>query len=114
MGIKLFSSDSYCSCEEIKSIDNKFGNPDPKEYIVRHAYEIEGNLVLEIDYPSCTNYEGKKILVYKDITFDELMAKNKQVIDPHFSDNQDYVSPIVRIEPTALGMSIAKDLCLII
>jgi hypothetical protein len=92
-------------------------NPDPNNYkIVRSETCIlkseKGKknkrlyLVVEINYPDCTNYEGNKVLVYEGIMLRDLLMQ--QLIDPHFSDNKKYRSPIARFEPTTRGWNMAK------
>jgi hypothetical protein len=111
MGIKMFSSSSY----DIES--KNLPNPDPSNYeIVRHkeclvektSVSLMSVLLVEIKYLDCTNYEGNKILVYVDCTLDQL--KEQKVIDPHFSENDKYKSPIARFVPTDYGWGLAEDL----
>ena len=85
----------------------KLPNPDPKNYIITHEYICGKFIVLKIRYPDCTNFEGNKILVYKDITLEDL--KKQGSIDPHFSDNKEFHSPIARFEPTQEGIKMALD-----
>lgn len=117
MGVRLFGSrDSYGSEYERSiggvSID-KYGvtsgvvdpNPRPDRYnIIRHK-QLEGFLVIEIQYVGCTNYEGRKILVYERCTLDGLLGQ--KLIDPHFSENKNYRSPVARFEPTENGWNMA-------
>lgn len=77
------------------------GNPDPKNYKFLDTFQIGKYLIVEMLYPDCKNYEGKKILVYKDVTFKEL--QKQKLIDPHFSDNRKFRSPIARFEPSQRG-----------
>lgn len=80
-------------------------NPDPDNYKVVEAYEKNGFIVLKINYPNCTNYEGLKILVFHGITMIDLI--NQRKIDPHFFESKQYASPIVRFEPTVRGWEMA-------
>ena len=105
MGISLFkvSSDKY---DVPKYGDNRgsystFGNPDPKNYKIVDVFEKRPYLLIRIKYPDCHNYEGMKILLYKDVTLVQL-ERQKQ-IDPHFSQNSNYHSPLARFEPTDIG-----------
>lgn len=85
------------------------GNPDPKRWeLVCYEY-VHNYLILKLRYPSCTNYEGLKILVFKDICYFDLIQQGS--IDPHFSNNKAVHSPIARFEPTEEGMRLAKLLC---
>ena len=62
-----------------------------------------------INYPDCINYEGNKILVFEGINYIKLYSQGS--IDPHFSNNENFHSPIARFEPTDKGWSMAVKLC---
>lgn len=125
MGCSLihFSKDSYPTNEQKKHVVNNYttninnstninnlGNPDPNRYSVLKADIINGYLIIKIKYFDCYNYEGDKILVYdKGIMLEKLM--NQKLIDPHFSDKQEYISPIARFEPTERGWYMAIKFC---
>jgi len=79
----------------------KLPNPDPSNFKIDYYVESESHFVVCIIYPDCTNYEGKKIMVYKGKITDLIKQKN---IDPHFSENKKYMSPIARFEPTETGL----------
>lgn len=68
-------------------------------------------LLLEIQYPDCTNYEGRKILVFEDTALIELTRQGS--IDPHFSNNPRFKSPMARFEPTAKGWNNAIKFCIL-
>ncbi len=59
------------------------------------------NLILKIRYKDCANYEGVKVLVFENCKLINLL--NQKQIDPHFSDNKKFLSPIARFEPTERG-----------
>ena len=63
-------------------------------------------LIIELEYPDTHNYEGKKILVFRDISLSELL--NQKFIDPHFLDNNKFFSLIARFEPTSDGWHMAN------
>ena len=75
-------------------------NPNPSNYEVLDGVEIGDYIILKINYPNCTNYEGNKILLFK-CRLKEL--QEQELIDPHFSNNPNYISPIARFEPTEDG-----------
>lgn len=79
------------------------GNPDV--YKVVKALELGKYLILLINYPDCKNYEGNKILVFRDITLIDLV--NQKLIDPHFFEDSKYLSPLVRFVPTNEGWALA-------
>jgi hypothetical protein len=87
-------------------------NPDPRKYKILR-YKCRGLcLVVEIEYEGCTNYEGRKVMLFRNTTINKL--KQQGAIDPHFSDNTDMISPFARFEPTELGwyaaLRLASDL----
>lgn len=98
MGIKLFSQARY-DCPSL-------GNPNPTRFKILKTKQVGHYLIAIINYPDSTNFEGNKILVYRDITDSEF--RNLRVIDPHFSNEKGVHSPIARFEPTIEGMNIAK------
>jgi len=102
MGISPFkvSSSAYPS-EDHKAPVVKLPNPDPKNYEVIEAKQEGIYLLVKIRYPDCTNYEGMKILLYEDTTLPKLLRQ--KYIDPHFSQNDKFKSPIARFEPTDKG-----------
>lgn len=108
--IKFFSSssydDSFAGGQEGR--EYSLPNPDPSNYTIEKHIGIRNYTIVQIIYHDCTNYEGRKILVYKDCTIDDL--KRQDIIDPHFSENKKYHSPIARFEPTENGWTMAVNL----
>ena len=82
-------------------------NPNPYRYEILRHEQIGNWLLVEIKYPDCTTYEGRKILLYFKTTLERL--KRQTSIDPHFS-NSNMISPFARFEPTQSGWSAAKRL----
>lgn len=81
------------------------GNPDPAKFIIRKFYESKGHTVLFMVYPGCRNYEGSKILVFKNKTYNQIFVMNK--IDPHFFP---FSNLFARFEPTYEGFKAACNL----
>ena len=114
MGIKLFGGNSSSVFDSGKSViistpikkSIQKGNPDPNNYKIIKSVQINDFLLLFVNYPDCTNYEGNKILLFKDTTLKRL--KRQKTIDPHFSDNEKFISPIARFAPTVKGWFIAE------
>ncbi len=77
------------------------GNPDPARYVVEQAKDVNNHLVVRIRYPDCTNYEGRKVMVFENLTLNAL--KRQKLVDPHFCKNSDYAHPVARFEPTERG-----------
>lgn len=109
MGIGPFRS-SYSSYDKSVSSGGNVDspNPDPKNYRIMNFQRIGRFLIIEVNYPDCRNYEGNKILLYKDVLIDDL--RNQGSIDPHFSDNKNMYSPIARFVPTNEGRELAVRL----
>jgi hypothetical protein len=83
----------------------KLSNPDPENFKIVDAAQIGDFLILKINYPDCTNFEGNKILVFKSVSPLDLLKQ--QVIDPHFMDSDRIKSPIARFTPTPEGWNMA-------
>ena len=81
-------------------------NPDPANYRILRSDKYGPFLLVEVLYPDCTNYEGRKILLYKGVTLADLDRQGS--IDPHFSENSKFASPIVRFMPTETGWEMGR------
>lgn len=103
-------SPGYSSPPEPKKKKAKVdGNPDPDNWKIIKAKEYGKYLLLEMHYPDCTNYEGKKILVFENVSLVDIV--NQRQIDPHFFPaNPKFKSPIARFEPTPRGWTMAEGL----
>jgi hypothetical protein len=97
-----------CGSDENVSTKTHKNNPDPLRYSITKHIKIGKFLVVMINYPNCTNYEGNKICLYKNVTIQQL--KSQKYLDPHFSKNKKYYSPIARFEPTDFGWDLAITL----
>jgi len=114
MGVFRVSSSSFDSefhnPNAVEKLEFPNFNPNPENYEIIWSQVFYSYLILIIKYPDCINYEGKKILVFdKNITLEQLEKQGK--IDPHFSNNKNFISPIARFEPTQRGLIMAKTLC---
>lgn len=85
----------------------KLPNPDPNNFKVIDHKQYSNYLYVEVQYPDCTNFEGRKILVYRNMTVLQFM--NMNTLDPHFQN--DKTSPIARFAPTAQGRLLAMRMC---
>lgn len=113
MGLNFFSSSS--SVETVttptqKPTPTKAPNPDPAVWHIVSHVTVGHGLIVEVLYPDCTTYEGRKLMVYANVTIDQL--RQQRYIDPHFSQNTRFYSPVARFEPTARGRHLAT-LCAI-
>jgi len=103
MGLKLFSS-SFFDEQPPKVVPN----PDPSNFTIVRAIQQGRFLLLEAVFHDCTNYEGRKIMLYQDVDLVRLLNDNGNVLDPHFAQNVTKHSPIARFQPTELGWARAK------
>lgn len=102
-----FGALSYSKGDKrIVVVENNLPNPNPNNYRILRNLERGGNLLIEIKYLDCKNYEGKKILLYENCTLKKL--KKQKAIDPHFCENKNFISPIARYEPTKKGWDMGK------
>ncbi|MFM2374799.1 MAG: Caulobacter phage CcrPW [Candidatus Parcubacteria bacterium] len=95
---------AQCESEDERGISLVQGNPNPRHFTIVRAIELGRYAVLEVHYPDCTNFEGKKLLVFEDIPLTTL--RRKSVLDPHFSQSKH--APIARFVPTKEGWEMAK------
>lgn len=79
-------------------------NPNPGNFEIVEVVELE-NTYVEVHYPDATNYEGRKILVYRGKRAAEV--RNAKELDPHFEKNAT-LSPIARFEPSLAGRRLAR------
>ena len=80
-------------------------NPDPVKFNVHATLQVGRHTVAKVTYPDCTNYEGEKILLYLCTTSVQILSMD--ILDPHFDDNEEILSPFARFEPTDDGWDIA-------
>lgn len=106
MGISLIGSGSFCSCGGPTSTPSPV-NPNPRKFKTLKAQRIGPCTVTLIEYEGCTNYEGRKILVFWGYRMSVEDVFDAKFIDPHFCQGQ-HISPIARFVPTAEGWAMAK------
>ena len=82
-------------------------NPDPSNFLVLDRESFGRYLLVAVKYPDCTNYEGLKILIYKDVDVSEI--RKAKSLDPHFQ--LDRMSPLMRIAPTPEGWNLGRAIC---
>lgn len=68
-----------------------------KNFRIKSIEKIDIYLLVKIHYNECKNFEGNKILLFKNLSIEELLSMND--IDPHFSNKNGNKSPIARFEP---------------
>lgn len=78
-------------------------NPDPKNFRIRRIETFTNAVVLLVQYPDCTNFEGKKVMVYRGTTVNDILSTDE--LDPHFTEST--LAPVARFEPTDEGWRFA-------
>lgn len=81
-------------------------NPDPKVFKIVNQEVIGKFLLLQVQYPNCKNFEGSKILLYRNVSPLDLLVQGE--LDPHFSNKEKYIAPVARFIPTGEGWLMAK------
>lgn len=103
MGVfSMFSSNSKDS--GYRPPPPRLPNPDPKNFEVKRVKQCGTYLVALVNYPDANNFEGDKVIVFRDLTEPEILEK--ETLDPHFLEN----GPILaRFVPTDEGWRDAVD-----
>jgi hypothetical protein len=70
-------------------------NPNPGQWRFIRGLQYGKNCVVLVRYVGCTNFEGRKVLVFKNRTVGEIKAT--RYLDLPFSDSD--LSPIARLRP---------------
>lgn len=102
---------SFCSHDWkmfSKKTSQGYPNPDPKNFFIEKTEVFDRFVIIQVVYPDCTNFEGKKILVYEDVSANDIHRLG--YLDPHFCDDK-HISPIARFIPTDKGWRYAKTFC---
>ena len=100
MGLKLFK-DSQLRLDTGTPVA---GDPSPTNFkVLKHQF-VGGNTVAVVEYPNCTNFEGKKVLVW----LGRQPVDTWTHLDPHFNNpSKDSHTPFARFRPTAEGIRAA-------
>lgn len=102
MGLNLFRSSSGGTQYPVAP------EPKPDDFRIVSAVEVNGWSVVMADYPGCTTFQGRKLMVYACLP-DQVRAQAR--LDPHFSDRAGELFPIARFEPTPAGICLAYLVC---
>lgn len=84
--------------------------PNPLCFVIEYLRQVGPHVVARIRYPDCDNYEGLKIILYRDVTVK--MIKDQLQLDPHFGKVG--LSPFARFKPTPSGWDAAIALARLI
>jgi hypothetical protein len=106
-------SHSDCRCKYTapqQPVVTKQGLPDPRHFELVALEQVGPFLLVKIVYPDSHNYEGRKILVFENVT--ESQLRQLTMVDPHFCDDKEHISPVARFVPTKRGLAMARAFCL--
>jgi uracil DNA glycosylase len=90
-------------------VNQPTGNPNPHNFIIEEVMAIGKFVIARVRYPDCSNYEGRKVLVFEGTTTRTLQTQ--VALDPHFCDSKVHPSPVARFEPTNRGWNYAISFC---
>jgi len=80
-------------------------SPNPTRFRILRTKQVGTTVIAEVQYPDCTNYEGKKVILWEDTNEAALMRRT--TLDPHFAEQD---GPVARLEPTERGWRLATAL----
>lgn len=72
--------------------------PNPALFKILRTRAIGRFVVVDVQYPNCTNFEGRKILLMDGLSEAQVLAL--KTLDPHFAE---FGKVIARFLPTAEG-----------
>ncbi len=104
---KLSGGDKYVTTYNLCPSCSK--QPDPANFTVVRSVQGNRHMLLEVMYPNCSNYEGRKILLVRSGLATEKIGRKR--LNPHFSKD----GPVLaRFEPTPEGWALAKQTLLLV
>lgn len=74
--------------------------PNPGRFEIERLDDMGSWTMIMVRYLDATNYEGRKILVYRHPAG---VVRSQTNLDPHFCDQPGCISPFARFEPTEDG-----------
>lgn len=81
-------------------------DPIPSRFVIDEIEQVGMYVIATITYPNCTNFEGRKLVVFRDATVQEIKQLN--TIDPHFYEDSKIIA---RFAPTHDGYKMALKAC---
>ena len=78
---------------------------DPKVIQINDAIRIGNFTIVDVIYEEYINFDGRKILVFKDFDYLKLFDEH---LDPHFLEDNNLVA---RFVPTDEGVKMAIQMC---
>jgi hypothetical protein len=105
MGLRLFGSSFGEKTKVVREVvyERHPNDPDPELFKICEIEQRGDFVIAKIRYPNCTNFDGLKVLVWRNRTVEEI--KKMVLIDPHFLEED--LSLIARFMPMT-GMKMAR------
>lgn len=78
-------------------------NPNPYRFSIEEIWPGEKYVLLKVNYPDATTFEGNKLLLMEGISVKDILKLKS--IDPHFFKGGKIIA---RFAPTKKGLALAK------
>jgi hypothetical protein len=105
MGVFPGKFSTYKKPTDKSPVEDK--NPNPRMFQILELEQVGKHCVAKVKYSNCTNYEGRKILVFLNCKIS--LIKKLTYLDPHFT-NEIGIHPFARFAPTIKGWRAAIKL----
>ncbi len=82
---------------------------DPKNFNILETARVGNGLIALVHYPGTTTFEGNKVLVFDNVTPNQL--RSAKTLDPHFCEFKHLPGvfvPIARFENSRKGRKLAR------
>jgi hypothetical protein len=66
---------SILSCSSITGDKPSEIDPIPTRFVINSVRKFRGYLLVDVTYPNCQNYEGRKLMVYQGIIEEQLKER---------------------------------------
>ncbi len=80
-------------------------NPDPENFKIERIADVGSYVCALVYYPDCTNFEGRKLIVFEQTSQAEILGLNN--LDPHFEEDGNVIA---RFRPDDQGWEDALGL----
>lgn len=87
------------------SLPLKSYEPNPLVFQIEKCWQYRDFLLVKVNYFKCPTFEGRKLLLFKGLSFAELKCLKE--LDPHFFENSQLVA---RFPANEFGIELAHTL----
>lgn len=107
------SLQKFRNCSSTTDTNNVIVSPDHSKFEIIRTERNGKFLIVELKYLDYHNYDGHKIIVFEDLTLQQLLELKD--IDPHFNDNRlgykHTLKIVARFIPSIYGWYLARKMC---